>query len=402
MAMRLVITGVLAGVVILCHVPQASAQAGGGGPLKQRIQSKIEAEVAQRKAEAEAQIEEKLASMPNPAEVAEIRQVQTALNFFEFDAGPVDGVMGEQSRTAIEAYQAYLAYPVTGQLTEAEGQFLVGAYQKAQEDPATTQKVAGAHPDGIKGLLLVYRDALAQKGTVAVGVMPTFSVPVAEAALSDRCLKRAEAGPGTIAGANPAPKDSATLALSLAFCAARDVVIAESTAAAARAEGFTPAQIEQQCLGFAPALATLVALLPESPPGDVVSAASAFIERTGQPPEQLAGIAATCLGVGYRTDRMDLAIGSAQILSGLGQATYGELLGHHLALGFGAGPRPDLGLAWFDWAFATGISAQWGADAPDRVAQILAAAKTLNQPNDGSAAATGAAMPSFTVPPTKE
>ncbi len=398
MATKRLLTAVLAGVVTLCPATQAAAQIGEGGPLKRRIQSKIEAEVAHKKAEAEAQIEQRLSAIPSPeqaAQAAKVRQVQTALNFFEFDAGTADGVIGDQTRTAVMAYQGYLDYPVTGQLTEEEGQFLVGAYQKAQEDPATTQKVTAAHTDGVKGLLLIFRDALEKKdGAPGVGVMPSFSVAGAQPSLSDRCAKLAGAGLTAGAAPDPASRENATLMLSMAFCQTREAVIADSTAAAARAQGFTPEQITEQCLGFAPALASLVALLPESQPGDVAAAAAAFVERSGQAREQMTGIASTCLGVAYSAERTDLAIGSAQLLVGLGKAGYGELLGHHLALGFGVDARPDLAMAWYRAALADGAVAIVDAASPDRAARILGAAGVLNAPD----ASTAAPVPTFSVP----
>ena len=39
-----------------------------------------------------------------------------------------------------------------------------------------------------------------------------------------------------------------------------------------------------------------------------------------------------CLGVGYTTDAMDVAVASALILTALGEKGYGELRGHHLSL----------------------------------------------------------------------
>ena len=375
MAMKRIFIGALAGVFTLSPpiypVAQAVAQISDGGLIKNRIQSKIEAE-------ARAKIDEKIAAMPDPAEMAKVRQVQTALNFFEFDAGPVDGIMGEQTRTAIEAYQTYLDYPVTGQLTEEEGQFLVGSYRKAEETPDMVEKAATSHPDGVKGLLLVFRDAMEGKDapteTAAVGVIPSFSVTGAEPSLTERCQKLAEAGLRSDAVVAPGTTDAATLSLSLAFCKARAAVIAESTAAASRAAGFTPEEITQQCFDFSPALASLVAGLSENAPADVLAAAAAFVERSGQVPDQMVGIATTCLGIGYAAERMDLAIGSAQLLVGLGQASYGELLGHHLALGFGIDAQPDLATAWYKAAIGDGGTVLSGAEAE----QILVAVSALS------------------------
>ena len=67
-----------------------------------------------------------------------------------------------------------------------------------------------------------------------------------------------------------------------------------------------------------------------------MSDVSAFALSSGMAPAQLSGTAKICLSVGYRTDDMDVALASALLLTALGEAVYGELIGHHLALGFGA------------------------------------------------------------------
>ncbi|WP_353471445.1 peptidoglycan-binding domain-containing protein [Salipiger sp. H15] len=86
------------------------------------------------------------------------RSTQTALNYFGFDAGTPDGIMGGRSRSAISAYQAHMGYPPTGQLTEYERDFLVSSYRRAQAGgPATAQMIA-SNPQGVRGLLTSFRD----------------------------------------------------------------------------------------------------------------------------------------------------------------------------------------------------------------------------------------------------
>jgi len=48
------------------------------------------------------------------------REIQIALNSLGFEAGPVDGVMGEQTRSAIRSYQHYIGVPVTGRLNNRQ------------------------------------------------------------------------------------------------------------------------------------------------------------------------------------------------------------------------------------------------------------------------------------------
>lgn len=86
------------------------------------------------------------------------RTTQTALNYFGFNSGTPDGIMGSRSRSAISSFQVHMGYAPTGQLTEYERDFLVSSYRRAQAGgPATSQQIA-QNPQGVRGLLIAYRD----------------------------------------------------------------------------------------------------------------------------------------------------------------------------------------------------------------------------------------------------
>ena len=86
------------------------------------------------------------------------RMIQTSLNYFGFNAGAVDGQLGRRSRSAISSYQAHMGYPVTGQLSEWEKDFLLDSYDRAQAGGAATMQQIAANPQGPRGLLHMYRD----------------------------------------------------------------------------------------------------------------------------------------------------------------------------------------------------------------------------------------------------
>lgn len=348
------------------------------------------------------------------------REVQTALNHFGYPVGTPDGAIGPRSRAAISEYQATLGYPPTGQLTEYERAHLIGSYHRAVAGGALTMQQAAANPMGMRGLLVTWRDEAAGivpqapaaplPGAAAPGVMAAAPVPAAPPAEAPAALPQFAATPAV--PALPSFLGGATTQASLAshcnkvnlvtstnggfitaasmsdpaqalgeqFCLARGYAITQGEDLAGAIAGFSPAQIAEQCATFGPALKDHVAALSIKPRDEVLSGVSGFALGTGMAPAQLAGTARVCLSVGYKTDDMNVAIGSGLLLTALGEKQYGELLGHHLALGFGTSLRPDLALDWYQTgldALGTGAVPVFAPDQAGRGDLIRKAAYTL-------------------------
>lgn len=359
---------------------------------------------------------------------AQNREVQTSLNYFGFPAGTPDGVLGRNSRSAISQYQAYLGYPVTGQLTIYERDFLVQSYQRAIAGGAATNQVIASNPDGARGLLVSYRDQLAgltpaapppaAQTTVVVApqapatttvtstgqtttlaatpALPNFMAEQNETSLASHCntvslVTNTNGGFTTLASLS-----DPEIALNEQFCLARTYAIASGEALAAKVQGFSADQIEAQCKSLAPALQPQIAALSIKPQVNVVSDTSDFVLNSGINPAQLAGTAKICLSVGYRTDDMQVALASALVLVALGEKPYAELLGHHLLLGFGASQRTDFARAWYvsaGEAIRAGQPAVFAPGQPERTALILAAAERLDAGGSAVQAPQPAAAP---------
>lgn len=370
-------------VLSLLATQPATAQPSGGGPLRERLQDWVQSEIDRKVAQTRTQIEQQLASRPSPAEIAQVRQVQTALNFFTFDAGPVDGMMGQLTQAAIKEFQTYIGEPVTGQLAESELQFLLVSYQKAQANSAQAQEVADNHSDGIKGLLLIFRDGEPARAT---GVMPGFRTTDASRSASAFCAT------ATDPAASEASMDQT---LGQLYCSATAAAIDQSDALAATVAGFTPAQIEEQCVAFEPALVSVVQTVSDGPAKDVMQGAAEFVQRTGQDPQEMAGIAKVCLGVGYRRDHIDLAIGSAVLLTVLDAAIYAEYVGYHAALGVGADQDATRARSWFEVAMQNDKDGQSDFDA-QAVERMKALQNALMQ-NGADGATEAMQVPSFSI-----
>ncbi|WP_417589195.1 peptidoglycan-binding domain-containing protein [Pararhodobacter oceanensis] len=312
------------------------------------------------------------------------RDVQTALNHFQFHVGVADGVLGRQSRAGISQYQAYLSFPVTGHLSEFERQVLLSAHQRAVMGGPHVTRVAASHPNGMRGLLDTVRDEMLginqQPVTVATPAPPAVPAPpvvpaatavpaapeapaatsavpnffggqsggaVQQASLASHCNRVS-----LVTNANGGYAELGTLsdpvfALNEQFCLARGYAIAEGEALVAQVPGATAQSIAAQCQGLEPLLQPHVAALSVQPRDQVLQGVTQFVLTSGMSTSDLASTARICLSSGYLTEDLTVAVGSAMVLVALGEHSYGELPAHHLMQGIGATQRRELAAEWF-------------------------------------------------------
>ncbi len=354
------------------------------------------------------------------------KQIQASLNYFGFNAGAVDGQLGRRSRDAISQFQAYLGYPVTGQLSQFELNLLTSSYNRAQAGGQNTLIQAAGNPEGVRGLLKSYRSEMAGGAAVLGGTVVATAVapapvpqvvqPVATvapqpapsampafgataAAATSAAMLPGFLGAGTqasltahcnqvslVTNTNGGFTTLATMtdpntALNEQFCLARTYAIARSEELARQVPGFTPDQIAAQCEGFGPAMSGYVASLAQKPRDAVVADTRAFVQTTGMSSAQLAGTARICMGVGYRKDNMDVAVGSALLLYTIGEPVFGELMGHHLSQGFGPAKNVELAAAWYDSSLSAldgGTAAVFNPGQPERTELLRQASQRLN------------------------
>ncbi|SFO85057.1 peptidoglycan-binding domain-containing protein [Tranquillimonas alkanivorans] len=353
------------------------------------------------------------------------RQIQTSLNYFGFNAGTVDGQLGGNSRAAISRYQAYMGYPTTGQLTPFEQDLLVDSYHRAQAAGPMVHQLIASNPDGTRGLLRTWRAEMAgvPATTMAAAPVPApqavvTAAPVAppaattttttttvtaaaastaapeveedapaglpnlfggattEASLASHCnkvslLTSSNGGFMTLASMNDPDQ-----ALNEQFCLARTYAIAAGEELAAGLPA-TDAQIAEHCAAYGAQMRPHVSAVSVKERPEVVRDVSSFVLGSGLSTQDLAATAKVCLSVGYRTDDLDVALGSALILVTLGERGYSELLGHHLSQGFGATRRTDLAMDWYADGLSTGTTAVFAPGQPERADLIRAAVTGL-------------------------
>ncbi|MEX2518897.1 MAG: peptidoglycan-binding domain-containing protein [Paracoccaceae bacterium] len=373
----------------------------------------------------------------------ENRRTQVALNYFGFPAGSPDGVLGGRSRAAIQGYQGYMNFPATGYLTPQEQGFLVSSYDRAIAGGPNTMQIYAGNPQGVRAVLPYYwtgqnvaAPVVIPQG-VLVGAQPmqpanqiTINVPqagaqqpqaavpsappMAEAAAPAQPLVREAAAPAAGAGqgalpmfvagpieasmssfcarvAAPSPMPGADIqnaslvtegesVLASQFCSTRAQSLVEADRIAATIQGVSRSDMQRQCEAFAPSMDRYVATLVSQGAEAAKAELQAYVVGTGISMQALAANSRICLGIGYGADNARVTLASAMILVGIGEIGFGEVLGYHLAYGFGA---PENRARAADWLADTAASLSAGArpvvaDArPDRPQLLLTMATRL-------------------------
>ena len=127
------------------------------------------------------------------------RETQTALNYFNFPAGTADGVIGSRTRAAVRQYQAYMEFPVTGELSQYQRDFLVSSHNRAQAGGQQVVKAMNS-PKGVRGLLVAWHGDMTGTRSASYGGMPPeVSAAVDEiAASSDQSPEQLLQRPGFV------------------------------------------------------------------------------------------------------------------------------------------------------------------------------------------------------------
>lgn len=240
--------------------------------------------------------------------------------------------------------------------------------------------------------------------TMAAGnatALPTFSFSggTTEASLASRCSKvslMTSTNGGYVTLASMSDPD---LALGEQFCLTRSYAIGVGEDMVAKVQGVSAQQIDAQCDAFGPVLEPFVASLNSDDSQAVRSSVQKFALQSNMSLDQLSNTARICLFSGYRRDKMNVALGSALILVGVGQVPYAELVGHHLSQGFGVEAAPERAQDWYALAVSaleSGSEPVFAPGQPERVALIKAAAQGLTG-GAPAAPAQATVLPAFTL-----
>jgi peptidoglycan hydrolase-like protein with peptidoglycan-binding domain len=232
------------------------------------------------------------------------------------------------------------------------------------------------------------------------GMMPSFIGQSVEASMASFCNKTNLVTNSSGGMVTAASMTDVNVAVGEQFCLARTYVIDQGEQLSSTVQGVTLADMQAQCASFAPTMRDYVAGMVAKSPADETNDLQAFVIKTGMNPAQLAANARICLSIGYRMDNADVALASALVLVGLGESAYGEILGHHLANGFGVPKRLDRAADWYDntaGALDGGAQRVVAPGATERPTLLRTAAYQLR---GGAAASQATPAPQATALPT--
>lgn len=361
-------------------------------------------------------------SYVNTAQRQQTRDVQSALNYFGYHVGVVDGVPGGRTRAGIAQYQAQMGFNPDGRLEAYERQFLLTSHQRAMNSaymPPYNQIMATQGPSGLLrsfrneelglvtpppahgGVPNPYQPDTRHAQPVPVpapmpmplpapvpptrqetNTLPQFPIVPAARSISEHCneinvLTAANGGMSTAGRLG-----DANFALNEQFCLARTHAVSTSSHIAAGINGLTDSAVDAQCRGVAGALKEAVDTLATATPEMAMTRAAAVLSDSGLPMAQAKVTGEICLGAGYRVDNAEMALASALLLSAAGEAGYGEMISHHLREGFAARDADaDVVQGWMAHAIA---GAEQSAQpvlgqSSDRLAVLKAAGATSSE-----------------------
>jgi len=321
------------------------------------------------------------------------RETQVALNYFGYDAGTPDGVVGKGTRAAVSRFQTSMGYAPSGYIQENERAFLVSSYHRgiAGAQVGSPQLLASFKQPNNTGTLVGAPDAQPlnqqpqqaaieppkqpqpqpqpqQQSTtqVIVQTQPSADVPVEEVSqglaalnflgatpqisMTNHCNRTSLITNSNGGFVNVSNITDASFALDEQFCLARTYMITASEQMLASAQGVSTEHVQKQCEAFAPAMRPYASGIVSKPIEQSLSELQAYVASTGMNPAALAANSKVCLGLGYRVDDPEVALASALVLVGLGETSYTEMLGHHVLNGFGTSARTDRAVDWYKTA----------------------------------------------------
>ena len=109
------------------------------------------------------------------------KEIQEALNYFGFNAGSPDGILGRKTTQAVSQMQACLGYQITGKLNSFEQQFLSQSYFKAQAGGNETLRLVASMPNGYCGVLQKYLADLTKPASAVAVTASAAPVPTTAA-----------------------------------------------------------------------------------------------------------------------------------------------------------------------------------------------------------------------------
>ena len=168
----------------------------------------------------------------------------------------------------------------------------------------------------------------------------------------------------------------------------------------AKVQGLSAAQVDAQCDAFGPALSPFVQDLPTADSRQMTGEVQKFVLQSNMSLDQLANTARICLFSGYRRDKMEVALGSALLMVGVGKAPYAELVGHHLSQGFGVAASDERARDWYGMAVSAlenGAEPVFAPGQPERVGLIKAASASLGRGTAIPVPQPVSALPSFSM-----
>ena len=305
-----------------------------------------------------------------PKDVArdDIRAIQTALDSFGFDAGPVTGKMNAQTRDAIGRFQKKIGEEPTGKLTDKQQTVLLTAYAKKIRNSTAAKRVSkidqlfaaiGANPDPNNGPNGTPSTQTPPR-TASDPTVPNFGQPpatpavnIVDAKATMRSICHDDKMTAMLREAAKADTFTAIKLIPDQFCVARSHVLAAAAesfkSVTKHSQKVSAEQVRTECLRFGESKRAEIDKLQTDPP---TAFANKLLKKNTKTAARDSAVASSmiCLGFGYADDNPQVVLASVLTLMGLGETAYAELVGADFALGVGVAKDVPRAATWLNYA----------------------------------------------------
>ncbi len=299
----------------------------------------------------------KLSVTPNSTEGREAtRNIQTALNYFGFDAGVVDGLAGPKTRKAISSYQAFRGQPVTGVLSLSDQVQLLQTHRIALNEEQGETAIADRRLALERAIASIEGNRVTALAAVAPQVQPSPTIQSAPEnegirSICEKVKTRESLEKVLGVDASTTAEVELDLLIERRLCELLDSVNSKASEIMASNPSLTFQKFQASCQQLSTSVGNAAdSKWRTSPSVDVIEVIKASISP--QTSERSGAWASVCTLIGYREGDEQMILMSSILGAASGNIDQTEAVGLVMAIQDAEWMKSRPVLSWFDLAYS--------------------------------------------------